>query len=71
SVAIVATKIPILLGHGFWFFNLPDLNRYGFWSMAHEARTDYSMFLGLLFLLIVGAGLWSVDRELARCGERS
>jgi putative oxidoreductase len=66
SVAILSTKIPILLEHGFWLFNLPDLKRYGFWSMAHQARTDFSMFLGLLFLLIVGAGSWSIDRRLAR-----
>ena len=66
SVAIVSTKIPILLGHGFWLFSRPDLKRYGFWSMAHEARTDFSMFLCLLFLLIVGAGSLSMDRILRR-----
>jgi putative oxidoreductase len=66
SVAILSTKIPILLGQGFWLFRLPDLKSYGFWSMAHEARTDFSMFLGLLFLLIVGAGSWSADRRLLR-----
>jgi putative oxidoreductase len=64
SVAILSTKIPILLGHGFWLFSLLDLKSYGFWSMAHEARTDFSMFWGLLFLLIVGAGSWSADRKL-------
>ena len=36
-VAIVSTKIPILLGHDFWIFHPPKLPRYGFWSMAHEA----------------------------------
>jgi putative oxidoreductase len=56
SIAIVSTKIPVLLGHGFWGFSLMKLPRYGFWSMMHEARTDFSMWLGLLFLLIVGAG---------------
>jgi putative oxidoreductase len=56
SVAILSTKIPVLLGHGFWSFSLMKLPRYGFWSMMHEARTDFSMWLGLLFLLIVGAG---------------
>jgi len=62
SVAIVSTKIPVLLGHGFWSFSLMKLPRYGFWSMMHEARTDFSMWLGLLFLLIVGAGKkWSLD----------
>jgi putative oxidoreductase len=65
-VAILSTKIPILLGHGYWLFRLPDLKSYGFWSMAHEARTDLSMLLGLLFLLIVGAGSLSTDIKLIR-----
>jgi hypothetical protein len=42
------------------------LAKNGFWSMAHEARTDYCMFLGSLFLLIVGAGLWPLDALIAR-----
>jgi putative oxidoreductase len=46
--AIVTTKIPILTNDGLW-------------KMAHEARTDWSMLLGSLFLLIVGAGPWSID----------
>jgi putative oxidoreductase len=46
--AIVTTKVPILKEHGFW-------------KMAHEARTDWSMLLGSVFLLVVGAGRWSID----------
>ncbi len=65
SVAIISTKLPILLGHGFWGFSLPKLANYGFWSMTHEARTDFCMLVGSLFLLIVGAGKkWSVDARL-------
>src|SRR6266576_3054745 len=71
SVAIVSTKIPVLLGHGFWGFSLMKLPRYGFWSMMHEARTDFSMWLGLLFLLIVGAGRWSFDANWMRGRSRS
>jgi uncharacterized membrane protein YphA (DoxX/SURF4 family) len=48
SVAIATTKVPLLLAHGFW-------------EMEDKARTDYSMFMGLLFILIVGAGAWSLD----------
>jgi uncharacterized membrane protein YphA (DoxX/SURF4 family) len=66
SVAILSTKIPILAGHGFWTFTLAKLPRYGFLSMMHEARTDFSMLLGLIFLIIVGAGAWSLDDVLAR-----
>ncbi len=49
GVAIVTTKLPILRNEGFW-------------EMAHAMRTDYSMLLGSLFLLGVGAGPWSLDR---------
>jgi uncharacterized membrane protein YphA (DoxX/SURF4 family) len=59
SVANLSTKIPILLGHGYWGFASPKMA--GFWSMAHEARTDFCMWLGCLFLLIVGAGAISFD----------
>lgn len=51
-VAIGTTKIPLLL-------------KTGFWSMAHEARTDFSMLLSCLFLLIVGGGPPSLDSFLA------
>lgn len=64
-VAIVSTKIPILLGRGFGPFALPKLASYGFWSMLHEARTDLSMVFGLIFLLVVGAGPLSFDARLA------
>jgi putative oxidoreductase len=53
SVALATTKWPILM-------------KQGFWAAAHEARTDWSMFLGALFLLIVGAGPWSLDARFGR-----
>lgn len=42
SVAIVSTKIPMLLGHGFAGFSLSKLPRYGSLRMMHEARTDFA-----------------------------
>ncbi|HTP88948.1 MAG TPA: DoxX family protein [Bryobacteraceae bacterium] len=51
STAIITTKIPMLLHQGFW-------------PMAHEARTDFCMLLGLIFLLVEGAGPLSLDRFL-------
>ena len=36
----------------------------GFWSMLHESRTDWSMFLGSIFLLIKGGGRWSADYRI-------
>jgi putative oxidoreductase len=65
TVAIVSTKVPIVLGHDFWIFYLPKLPRYGFWSMMPQARADFDMLLGALYLLIAGAGAWSLDAQLA------
>lgn len=63
-VAIASTKLPILLGHGYWGFADPSLPKTGVWSMLHEARTDLAMLCGSLFLLIAGAGAWSLDQLL-------
>jgi len=50
TVAIWTTKLPLV--------------HQGMWAAAHESRTDWSMLLCLLFLLIVGAGSISVDNSL-------
>lgn len=55
-VAISTTKIPMLLKNGFW-------------PAAHEARTDFSMLLCLIFLLLAGAGPWACDAYLAKPGS--
>ncbi|MGZ3743890.1 MAG: DoxX family protein [Pseudobdellovibrionaceae bacterium] len=52
STAIITTKVPL-------FFNK------GLWATLHEARVDYCMFLGLIFLIISGGGGLSVDRLLS------
>jgi len=53
SVAIATTKIPMLVKNGIW-------------AMLHEARTDFSMLLGLLFLMIAGAGSLAIDARRRR-----
>jgi uncharacterized membrane protein YphA (DoxX/SURF4 family) len=57
-VAISTTKVPMLLNEGFW-------------KMAHEARTDWAMLLGSIFLLLVGAGVWSLDAWFSRGSRQS
>jgi len=69
TVAILSTKLPILIGHGLWRLAAPA-GKTGFWAMLHEARTDFSMWLGCLFLLIVGGGASSVDARLC-CRQSS
>jgi uncharacterized membrane protein YphA (DoxX/SURF4 family) len=34
--------------------------------MMHEARADLTLLLGCIYLLIVGAGRWSLDTHLMR-----
>lgn len=41
----------------------------GLWGTLHEARTDMCMLLGLIFLLLLGGGSWSLDSLLA--GKRN
>jgi len=49
--AIVTTKVPKLLNDGFW-------------TMAHDSRTDFAMTLLLIFLIIFGADKLSIDYKL-------
>lgn len=63
-VAIISTKIPILLGREWWIFSLRDLDSYGFLSFTHETRTDWAMLMGAIYLLLSGAGRWSIDGRL-------
>ncbi|MDB5117425.1 MAG: hypothetical protein JWQ79_2917 [Mucilaginibacter sp.] len=49
--AIYTTKIPILMDKGFW-------------AAAHDGRADFSMLMGLVFLLMCGAGKYSADSKL-------
>ena len=65
-VAIVSTKIPILLGREWWIFSLRELDRYGFLSFTHETRTDWAMLMGAIFMLLSGSGRWSLDERLRR-----
>ena len=66
-VALISTKLPILLGHDVGIFHLSaDIKRLGIWSMLHESRADLAMLLGSIYLLIEGAGAWSLDAMLAR-----
>lgn len=50
-VAMATTKAEVLANEGFW-------------SMMHGSRTDWSMFLGSIFLFIKGGGKWSVDYRM-------
>lgn len=48
TVALYSTKIV-------------TFSKLGFWGTLHDARTDVSMLLTLIFLVLVGGGSWSLD----------
>ena len=50
AVALLSTKLPILLEKGFW-------------EAAHAARTDFCMSIGSVFILLRGAGWCSADQR--------
>lgn len=61
-VAITATKVPILLGYGFWGFASPS-GKTGFWAAAHEARLDVMMLFSCMLLIAIGPGSISFDQH--------
>ena len=56
-VAIATTKTAVLKSDGLW-------------AMLHGSRTDWAMLLGGIFLLIEGAGKWSLDKKLNHNGRK-
>ena len=58
--AIVTTKVPILLGHGFGPFSVPRNTAHtGFLGFIHEARTDLAMLFSLAAILVDARGIGS------------
>lgn len=56
-VAMATTKADVLVNDGLW-------------AMAHGSRTDWSMLLGSMFLLLKGGGRWSADLALQKGAGR-
>jgi uncharacterized membrane protein YphA (DoxX/SURF4 family) len=53
TVAIISTKIPILLNDGFW-------------KVAHDSRTDWAMFIGSIIIMFADKGKLSVEKYLLK-----
>ena len=64
-VAMLSTKISLYLGTS----PLPPPAappKIGIWAVLHEVRSEYAQLLTSAFLLINGAGRWSLDARLAK-----
>lgn len=63
---LASIPLLIVIGTAIVTTKLPMLTKQGFWATAHEGRADFCMLLGLLFLLLVGAGSLSLDHLRGR-----
>lgn len=52
-VAIISTKIPILINDGFW-------------KMAHDSRTDWAMLIGSLIIMLADKGKLSLIKYFVK-----
>ena len=63
-VAMASTKIPLFLGTS--PLPLPPVPpQIGFWAVLHEIRSEFAQLSCCAFLLLSGAGPWSIDALLA------
>jgi uncharacterized membrane protein YphA (DoxX/SURF4 family) len=60
GVALATTKIPLLSRA------TAVSAKVGFWSMQAESRTDFAMLMSLVFLLVAGGGVLSLEAWLSR-----
>jgi len=59
--AILLTKVPLLWGNAALY-----PKEAGVWDFLHEARLEFAMLCGCLFLFIIGAGAFSADARVNR-----
>jgi len=62
--ALLITKLPIFWGHAPLF-----RGEHGWWDFIHESRVDLAQLCGSLFLLLVGAGTYSIDARLTNVAD--
>jgi len=60
---VAATPLLIVILTAIYTTKMPILIDKGFWAAAHDGRADFSMLMGIVFLLIFGAGKYSVDNK--------
>ena len=61
--ALGLTKVPLLFGSAALY-----PKEHGFWDFFHEGRLEIAMLCGSVFLLIVGAGGYSLDKRMTGVG---
>lgn len=59
----VSLPLLVIIATAIFTTKLPEAARpdQGFWYMVSDARTDFAMLCSLIFLILEGAGAWSLD----------
>ena len=68
---VAAIPLLIIMATAFVTTKIPLLTEKGFWSFAHEYRTDFAMTILLIFLLIYGGGNKSIDLQNSKSLNRN
>jgi uncharacterized membrane protein YphA (DoxX/SURF4 family) len=63
---LASIPLLIIMGTAIYTTKIPKLLNDGFWTMAHDSRTDFAMTLLLIFLIIYGAGKLSIDKLIQK-----
>jgi putative oxidoreductase len=58
---VACVPLLIVIAFAMYSTSLPILEQKGIWTFLHESRTNICMLLGLLYLIIAGAGTYSYD----------
>lgn len=66
SVAVSAIPLLIVICTAIATTKVPMLAKQGVWATLHEARTDVSMLLGLLAIMLLGAGQFALMPGVSR-----
>jgi uncharacterized membrane protein YphA (DoxX/SURF4 family) len=64
KLAVIPLLI-IIIG-AIYFTKVPSFIHKGFWPTVHDGRADFSMLMGLIFLLICGSGKYAADNAVGR-----
>jgi len=63
---LAAVPLLVVILVAIYITKIPMLEQKGFWATAHEGRADFCMLIGLIFLVIYGAGKYSAESNLSK-----
>ena len=62
-VRLAAVPLLIVILTAICTTKIPTMMEKGFWAAAHDGRADFCMLMGLVYLLLYGAGKYSLEGQ--------